>query len=100
MFLSMPERETDQILLQRYARERCGAAFPELVQRHADLVYAAALRRMMGATGAAALLPSVLCHRVLVTAPQHVVDTSCLLADAMNELRTRIAPPSDRPAQR
>jgi RNA polymerase sigma factor (sigma-70 family) len=38
----------DAELLQRYAAERSGAAFAEIVHRHVDLVYSAALRQMRG----------------------------------------------------
>lgn len=38
----------DAELLRRYAEEKSEAAFAELVQRHVDLVYAAALRRLGG----------------------------------------------------
>jgi RNA polymerase sigma factor (sigma-70 family) len=38
----------DAELLQRYAAERSEAAFAEIVRRHVDLVYSAALRQMRG----------------------------------------------------
>jgi len=38
----------DLKLLRRYASEGCELAFRELLQRHADLVYAVALRRLNG----------------------------------------------------
>ena len=38
----------DAELLQRYAAERSEAAFAEIVHRHVDLVYSAALRQMRG----------------------------------------------------
>jgi len=38
----------DAELLQRYARDRSESAFQELVQRHLDLVYSAALRQTRG----------------------------------------------------
>lgn len=38
----------DAELLRRYAEERCEAAFAELVRRHVNLVYFAALRQMGG----------------------------------------------------
>ena len=38
----------DAILLRRYAEEGSEAAFTELVRRHVDLVYSAALRRTGG----------------------------------------------------
>src|ERR1051325_1586040 len=38
----------DAVLLRRYAEEGSEAAFTELVHRHVDLVYAAALRRTGG----------------------------------------------------
>jgi RNA polymerase sigma factor (sigma-70 family) len=44
----------DTELLRRYARDREEAAFAELVRRHVDLVYAAALRRTNGDTHRAA----------------------------------------------
>lgn len=40
----------DAKLLQRYAHEQSEAAFAELVRRHVDLVYSAALRRSNGDT--------------------------------------------------
>ena len=43
----------DAELLRRYAEEQSEAAFAEFVQRHADLVYASALRRLGGDTHAA-----------------------------------------------
>ena len=44
----------DAELLRRYAGEKSEAAFAELVQRHLDLVYSAALRRLGGDVHAAA----------------------------------------------
>src|SRR5262245_34079153 len=44
----------DAELLRRYANEGSEAAFTELVQRHVDLVYGAALRRTNGDTHRAA----------------------------------------------
>ena len=44
----------DADLLRRYATEGSEAAFTELVRRHVDLVYGAALRRTSGNTHAAA----------------------------------------------
>ena len=44
----------DAELIRRYAEEKSEAAFAELVQRHLDLVYSAALRRLAGDTHAAA----------------------------------------------
>lgn len=44
----------DRELLRRYAEERSEPAFAELVHRHLDLVYAAALRRLSGDAPAAA----------------------------------------------
>ena len=44
----------DAELLRRYAEDRSEAAFAELVQRHLDLVYSAALRRLAGDAHAAA----------------------------------------------
>ncbi|MBI5768041.1 MAG: sigma-70 family RNA polymerase sigma factor [Verrucomicrobia bacterium] len=44
----------DAELLRRYAEEKSEAAFTELVQRHLDLVYSAALRRLAGDAHAAA----------------------------------------------
>src|SRR5580692_4660613 len=38
----------DATLLRRYAEDRSEAAFTELVKRHLDLVYSAALRRTGG----------------------------------------------------
>jgi hypothetical protein len=38
----------DSELLRRYAHERSEAAFAELVARHVDLVYSAALRQTRG----------------------------------------------------
>jgi len=38
--------ETDAVLLERYARHRIDEAFTELVRRHVDLVYSAALRQV------------------------------------------------------
>src|SRR5215471_2691725 len=43
----------DAELLGRYVRERCEGAFTELVERHINLVYAAALREMQGDTALA-----------------------------------------------
>src|SRR5215472_10938586 len=37
-------QENDQVLLRTYARDRCEAAFSELVHRHVDLVHSTALR--------------------------------------------------------
>lgn len=45
---------TDSELIRRYVGEKSEAAFAELVQRHLDLVYSAALRRLAGDTHAAA----------------------------------------------
>ena len=44
----------DSELLRRYAEQRSEAAFAELVRRHLDLVYSAALRRLNGDAHAAA----------------------------------------------
>jgi RNA polymerase sigma factor (sigma-70 family) len=44
----------DATLLRRYAEDRSEAAFAELVKRHLDLVYSAALRRTGGDTHSAA----------------------------------------------
>ena len=44
----MNEITTDAALLRRYAKENSEAAFAELVRRHLDLVYSAALRRLSG----------------------------------------------------
>ena len=44
----------DAALLRRYASEKSEAAFAELVRRHLDLVYSAALRRLGGDTHRAA----------------------------------------------
>ena len=38
----------DRELLQRYTESRCEASFTELVNRHVDLVYSAALRQVGG----------------------------------------------------
>jgi hypothetical protein len=40
---------TDQQLLRDYAEQRSEAAFAELVRRHVDLVYSAALRMVRDA---------------------------------------------------
>ena len=40
--------DTDTDLLRRYAEERSEQAFTELVRRHIDLVYSAALREAHG----------------------------------------------------
>src|ERR1700712_4151853 len=40
--------QTDQELLQCYVQQRSEKAFTELVQRHVDLVYGAALRQLCG----------------------------------------------------
>ncbi|MEO6245658.1 MAG: sigma-70 family RNA polymerase sigma factor [Opitutaceae bacterium] len=45
---------TDAELIRRYAEEKSEAAFADLVRRHLDLVYSAALRRLAGDTHAAA----------------------------------------------
>ncbi|MCX6951621.1 MAG: sigma-70 family RNA polymerase sigma factor [Verrucomicrobia bacterium] len=42
--------DDDIVLLRRYAETRDEAAFAELVRRHLDLVYGAALRQLSGAT--------------------------------------------------
>jgi len=42
------EGMSDHELLQRYAESRCEASFTELVKRHVDLVYSAALRQVGG----------------------------------------------------
>ncbi len=42
--------DDDIELLRRYARDKSEAAFTELVERHLDFVYAAALRRLNGDT--------------------------------------------------
>jgi RNA polymerase sigma factor (sigma-70 family) len=47
------ETMNDRELLQRYAAERCEAAFTELVSRYLDLVYSAALRQVGGDAGLA-----------------------------------------------
>src|SRR4051812_40364318 len=44
----------DAALLRRYAEKKSEAAFAELVRRHLDLVYSAALRRLGGDTHGAA----------------------------------------------
>ncbi len=44
----------DALLLRRYVEEASGPAFTELVHRHVDLVYSAALRRTCGNTHLAA----------------------------------------------
>ena len=36
--------ETDQTLIQAYARGRCEKSFGDLVRRHVDFVYSTALR--------------------------------------------------------
>lgn len=41
---------SDGELLRRYSSERCDSAFEELVQRHINLVYSAALRQVNGDT--------------------------------------------------
>jgi RNA polymerase sigma factor (sigma-70 family) len=46
--------ENDAELLRRYADEKSEAAFADLVRRHLDLVYSAALRRLGGDAHAAA----------------------------------------------
>ena len=40
--------EDDATLLRQYAKTRSDAAFAELVRRHVDLVYSAALRQVAG----------------------------------------------------
>ena len=50
---------TDQQLLRDYAEYRSEAAFAELVRRHVDLVYSAALRvalRILNKSGSAAVV--------------------------------------------
>jgi hypothetical protein len=49
--------QSDQQLLRDYAGERSEAAFAELVRRHIDLVYSAALR--MVCDGPAALVTNI-----------------------------------------
>jgi RNA polymerase sigma factor (sigma-70 family) len=44
---------TDSELLRQYVSARCESAFAELVQRHVDLVYAAAVRELAGDTAQA-----------------------------------------------
>ena len=41
---------TDQQLLREYAERRSEAAFAELVRRHVNLIYSAALRMVHGIT--------------------------------------------------
>ena len=50
----MEENITDSELLRLYAEEKSEQAFAALVQRHLDLVYSAALRRLAGDAHAAA----------------------------------------------
>ena len=45
--------DDDIELLRRYVTERSEAAFTDLVQRHIDLVYSAALRQVSGDVAAA-----------------------------------------------
>src|SRR4030095_12438722 len=40
--------QDDTALFRQFALQRCEAAFAELVRRHVDLVYSAALRRVAG----------------------------------------------------
>ena len=42
---------TDSELLERYADSRCEEAFTELVRRHINFVYSAALRQVAGLIG-------------------------------------------------
>lgn len=111
----------DAELLRRYAAERSEAAFRELVHRHLDLVYSAALRRLRGdAHGAADVVQHVFVAlaRQAAALSRHAVLPAWLYATtrnvaidharaerrrkareqeahAMHELTSNSAPPAD-----
>jgi RNA polymerase sigma factor (sigma-70 family) len=59
-------QENDQVLLRAYARDRCEAAFSELVHRHVDFVHSTALRILRDPS-----LAEEVTQRVFVALAQH-----------------------------
>ena len=73
------QSKPDAQLLREYAEHREDAAFAELVRRHTDLVYSAALRQSDSADAAAEIAQSVfvdLARRAGVLAPRLSAEAS------------------------
>ena len=104
--------KTDAVLLERYARHRADEAFTELVRRHVDLAYSAALRQVRDAHLAEDVTQavSIVLSRKAASLGPHVVlpawllhVTRCAASDALRrqarcERKEREASPVLEPA--